>query len=167
MDILFENSYVRSKEVIRELYRKITFKRPLIWVIYFVLGGIALLNIVKALCGMSFSLGGCVYVIIFFFMQLVMCSNSVSTAVARDRERFGPEALTVRTQVTEEGIQAFYGEKTADPIPVSQIKKAWVTKNLIVLHTTSRLVLIFDRNHFTVGTQEEFLNYLRENGLKV
>ena len=166
MEILFENSYVRSKEVIKELYRKITFMRPLSWVIYLLLGGIALLNIVKALCGMDYSFGGCVYIIIFVFMQFVMCGNSVSTAVARDREKFGPEALTVRTQVTQEGIQAFYGEKTADPIPVSQIKKVWTTKNLIVLHTKSRLVLIFDKNNFTVGTREEFLKYLRENGIK-
>ena len=167
MDILFENSYERSKEVIKELYRKIYFRRPLNLVIYVVLGCIAVLNIVKALYGMNFSFGGCVYVILFFLMQLVMCRNSVSTAMAREREKFGPETLKVRTLVTQEGIQSFYGEKTAEPIPFSQIKKVWITKNLILLHTRSRLMLIFHKNNFTVGTQEEFLKYLRENGLKV
>ena len=167
MEKRFENHYERTPEVMKELFRAIYFKRPVTLVIYLVLGAIAVVNIINAIASGVFQFGGCVYIVIFALMQLVMYNNSVKNAIARDREKFGGEVLKVHTVVTDEGIQCTYGEKTVDPIPVSEIKKVFITKNLILLHTKARLLLIFHKNNFTVGTQEEFLKYLCKQGLKV
>ena len=165
--MLFENHYERTPEVIKELFRAIYFKRPLTLAVYLVLGAIAVVNIIDAIASGVFQFGGWVYIVIFALMQLVMYNNSVKNAIAKDREKFGAQALKVRTVVTDEGIQCTYGEKTVDPIPVTEIKKVFTTKSLILLHTKARLLMIFHKDNFTVGTREAFLNYLRENGLKV
>ena len=167
MDILFENAYERTPAVMKELYRLIYFKRPVNLMIYVVLGGIAVANIITAVVGGEYSFSGSAYILIFALMQFVMYKNSVSTAISRDKEKFGPEPLKVRTVVTEEEIQCTYGEKTVDPIPLTDIKKVWQTKNLILLHTKARLMIIIDRKGFAVGSQDGFLEYLRSNGLKV
>ena len=165
--MLFENHYERTSEVIKELFRAIFYKRVVTWIIYLVLGVIAVVSVVDGFRTGHFRIGGSAGIVVFALMQLVMYNNSVKNAIARDRVRFGNDPLKVHTVVTDEGIQCTYGEKTVDPIPVTEIKKVFTTKNLIMLHTKSRLVMIFHRDNFTVGTQEEFLNYLRENGLKV
>lgn len=165
--MLFENHYERTPEVIKELFRAIYFKRPLTLAVYLVLGAIAVVNIIDVIASGVFQFGGWAYIVIFALMQLVMYNNSVKNAIAKDREKFGAQALKVRTVVTDEGIQCTYGEKTVDPIPVTEIKKVFTTKNLILLHTKARLLMIFHKDNFTVGTRDEFLNYLRENGLKV
>jgi len=166
MEKCFENHYERTPAVMKELFRMIYFKRPVNLIIYVVLGGIAVANIITAVTSAQYSFTGCAYILIFLIMQLVMYNNSVKNAINRDRQKFGEDVLKVSTVVTDEGIRCTYGDKSAEPIPVSEIKKVMITKNLILLHTKARLLLIFDKNNFTVGTQEEFLKYLRENGLK-
>jgi len=167
MDILFENHYERTPAVMKELYRMIYFKRPVNLGIYVVLGGIAVANIITAFISGEYSFIGCLYILLFVVMQMVMYNNSVKNAISRDKEQFGEETLKVHTEVTQEGIRCTYGEKRAKVIELSNIKKVYLTKNLILLHTKARLLLIFDKHNFTVGTQEEFLKYLREHGLKV
>lgn len=167
MEIRFENNYERTPAVMKELFRMIYFRRPVNLIIYLILGAVAVVNVIDGITSGEFRLGGCVYILLFLIMQLVMYNNSVKNAISRDRIKFGEEVLEVHTVVTDEGIRCTYGEKTVEPIPVSQIKKVMVTKNLILLHTKARLLLIFHKDNFTVGTQEEFLQYLRENGLKV
>lgn len=165
MDILFENHYERTPAVIKELYRMIYFRRPINLLIYVVLGGIAVANIITAFASGEYSFTGCVYILIFLIMQLVMYNNSVKNAINRDRQRFGEEVLKVHTLVTEEGIQCTFGEKIAEPVAVSEIKRVYITKNLILLHTKARVMLIFHKANFTEGTAEEFLKYLRSKGI--
>ena len=165
--MLFENHYERTSEVMKELFGAIYFKRPLTVIIYLALGVIAAISVAEMIGSGVFHLGGWVYLVIFALMQLVMYNNSVKNAIAKDREKFGGDVLKVHTAVTEEGIQCTYGEKTVDPIPMSQIKKVYKTKNLILLHTDGRLLMIFHKSNFTVGTEEEFVQHLREQGLKV
>ena len=167
METLFENQYERTPAVMKELYRMIYFRRPINLVIYVVLGGIALANVITAVIGGEYSFTGCLYILIFLIMQLVMFNNSVKNAINRDRQKFGDEVLKIRTVVTEEGIQCTFGEKTAEPVAVSEVKRVYVTKNLILLHTKARVMLIFPKTNFIVGTAEDFLKYLRSNGLKV
>lgn len=167
MEKRFENHYERTPAVIKELFCAIYFKRIGTLIIYLVLGAVAVVSVVKGIRYGQFQISGCAGIIVFALMQLVMYNNSVKNAIARDRVKFGNEPLKVHTVVSDEGIQCTYGEKTVDPIPVSEIKKVFTTKNLIMLHTKSRLVMIFHKDNFTVGTQDEFLDYLRENGLKV
>ena len=59
MDILFENHYERTPAVMKELYRMIYFKRPVNLVIYVVLGGIAVANIITAFFSREYSFTGC------------------------------------------------------------------------------------------------------------
>ena len=167
METQFENNYERTPAVMKEIYRFLFFKRPVNIVLYSILGAIVLWNVISTLIAGEYRFTACVYVLIFLLMQFVMYRNAVRNAIARDRAQFGTEGLPVHTQVSEEGIRCTYGERVAKPIELCNIRKVIKTKNLILLHTQTRLLLIFDKNNFTVGTQEEFLEYLRSNGLKV
>lgn len=166
MENLFENHYERTPAVMKELYRYICFRRPVTLTIYIVFGVIAVASIIKSLISGEFQLAGCVGLVVWTLMNFVMYRNSVSNAIMRDKAKFGPEPLKVCTVVTEEGVQCTYGEKTVDPIALTEIKKVWQTKSLIMLYTNTRLVMIFHKDNFTVGTREEFLEYLREQGIK-
>ena len=166
MEIRFENNYERTPAVMKEIYRFLFFKRPVNIVLYILLGGIVAWNVVSTLLSGDYRFTACVYVLIFLVMQFVMYRNAVRNAISRDKAQFGVEGLSVHTQVSEEGIRCTYGERVAKPIELCNIKKVIKTKNLILLHTNTRLLLIFRKDNFTVGTQEEFLEYLRSNGLK-
>ena len=166
MEVLFENNHERTPEVTKEIYRFTCFKRPVHIVIYIILGIVALWNIVAAFWFWDFTFTPIAYAFLFLLIQFIIYQRSVSVAIARDREQYGPEPLRVNTVVTEEGIQCTYGENKANTIALSNIKKVYKTKNLIMLLTKARLLLVYDKNKFTVGTTDEFLQYLRSKGLK-
>ena len=166
MDIMFENDHERTPETIKEIYRHCCFKRPVHIVIYAVLGAVALWNIVAAFWFWEFIFDPLVCGVFFLLIQFIIYKRNVRIIIDRDREQHGSASVKVQMEVTEEGIRGVYGENKANPIPLSSIKRVYKTKNLIVLLTKARLMLIFDRRKFTVGTQEEFLEYLRSNGLK-
>lgn len=167
MSILFENDYERTPEVTKEIYRHLCFKRPVHIAVYVILGVIATLNLIAALWFWEYHIAPIVYGLLIVLMQFLIYRRNVRIAIARDREQHSEEPPKVHTVVTEEGIRCIYGENKANPIALSSIKKVYKTKNLIVLLTKAQLLLIFDKYNFTVGTQDEFLKYLRENGLKV
>ena len=167
MDTLFENDYERTPEITGEIYRYLCFKRPVHIVSYAVLGALVIWNIVAAICFWEFAIPPVTYVCLFMLIQIFRYGRSVSIARGRDRELYGSEQIKVRMVVTEEGIGCIYNEKEVKPIALSNIKKVYKTKNLIVLITNAQLLLVFHRNKFTVGSQENFLEYLRENGIKV
>lgn len=167
MDILFENHYERTPEMTKEIYRFLCYKRPAHIVIYVIMGIVFLWDIVATILGRDFPLVLTVYFVLLLVIQFVLYARAVNTAISRDREQHGSESVKVCMEVTEQGVRCVYTEIAGKPVALSNIKKIFTTKKYIVLHTKANLMYVFCKDNFTIGTQEGFLKYLREQGLKV
>ena len=86
--------------------------------------------------------------------------------IKRDNEVYGKE-IKVETIVTDSFIQITASTEAVSQIEYHKFKGAFQTKNLVVLRSKARLLYIFDKNTFEVGTVEEFISFLKTKGIKV
>lgn len=167
MEVLFENCYVRNKKLAKELYWYIYFQRPLSVVI----------NIVLTLCFLAQLLlyiwdpcqSDMTYLLftpVYFLVCLLRYAVNVRTMVKRDKEIHGSE-ISVSTIITDEYIQSTISNGGVNKLEYQNIKYAKKTKNLILLLSKAGLIYITQRDAFSVGTEDAFLMFLRDKGIKI
>lgn len=166
MDILFENSYTRSKELAKEIYRYFYFQRKLYIFGYIILGLSFALNLSFAISGQSYNLAVFIFVPLVALLPLYCYIRQVSAMVKRDKEVHGKE-IEVSTTVTNEFIQNTASTGAINKIEFCKIRCAVQTKNLILLRSEANLVYIFRKDSFTVGNKEDFISFLKNKGIKV
>ena len=167
MDVLFQNTYVRNKDLAKEIYSFYYFRRP-----------------VRIFCHIALLL--CiflrVYSIIFFgwdtidyfvllysfllILQIPLYFHQVNTMVKRDLELSGDE-ITVTTNVTEDYIENINSIGAKTQLRYENIKKCNETKNLILLFSKANMIYIFRKDSFVHGTADEFKAFIRNKGIKV
>ncbi len=166
MEILFVNSYVRNKELAKEIYRYYHFQRKLLVVCHILI----LLSLIANLLGSIFdekhNLEIIIFVLFYFFLRVFSYYNQVNAMVKRDNEMYGKE-ITVETIVTEEFIQNTASSGSVNKIEYGKIRSAVQTKNLILLRSKANLIYIFRKDTFTKGTAEMFIAFLMTKGIKV
>ena len=91
---------------------------------------------------------------------------TVKTTLKRDIELFG-KPLSGVTKVTCDSIitEAEFAGNTETGL--DKIKCAHQTKNLILVRTKARLIFIFRKDGFSIGTKEDFVAFLKNKGIKV
>jgi hypothetical protein len=167
MEVLFENSYVRNKKLAKELYWYIYFQRPI---------HIAI-NIIMILCFLvqmllfvwnpySSNIGYLIFVPLYFLLCLLRYTANVRVMTKRDKEINGSE-ISVTTIVTDEYIQSTLSNGGVNKLEYQNIKYAKKTKNLILLRSKAELIYIMQRDAFSVGTEDAFLMFLRDKGIKI
>ncbi len=168
MEILFENSHVRNKELAKELYRYTMFKRPIMVFIHVALLLSFACNI-ALIWDQSSNWAVLIVVPLYFAYSFWRYHVSVSSMLKRDREAFGGE-VTVQTVVTDTCVRQTIANgpnNAANETKLSNIKKVVQSKNLIILWTNANLLYIFHKDTFGARGKDEFLAFLRGKGIKV
>lgn len=163
MEYRFENHYTRTPELLKELYAHLYFLRPVSIVVYCILTVLAVVNLIFNPANIFMNL---VYFALILLMEFFLFRKAVKLAVERDASRFGENQLQVQTRVTEDEFHCQYGESTTRTVALDDIKGIWQTKNLIVVRTKIKLVILVHKENFTVGDPEAFLAFLRSKGIK-
>ena len=166
MDILFENSHVRNREVAKEIYGYYYFRRRINIFAYLLLGLGFIANLLDLIV-----YGSCdvtIFILIPFVALLpVFCYISqVRAMVNRDKELCGKE-IEVRLVVTESAMEYSASTGALCKVGLDRIRSAVQTKNLILLRSRSNILYIFRKDGFTVGRKEDFIAFLKGRGIKV
>lgn len=166
MNILFENSYVRDKQLAKEIYGHHFFRRKFMIICYIVASLSLIANIVNAVLYGSLYLFGFIIGLFLLAYPVVNYFIVVNTVVKRDMEMHGKE-VTAESIVTEDYIQNTLSTGAIISVEYSKIKKAAQTRNLILLFSDANLIYIFRKDGFTKGTTDEFITFLKSKGIKV
>ena len=166
MEVLFENSYVRNKELAKEIYGFYYFQRKWLVVCYFLIALSFLANILFSIFERSYNWGILIFVPLFFLFQIYCYFHQVNTMVKRDNEVHGKE-ISVETIVTNECIQNTATTGAVNRLEYDKIRNAVQTKNLILLRSKANLIYIFRKDTFTKGTKDDFIAFLKSKGVKV
>ncbi len=169
MDVLFENTHVRTKELVKEIYSYFYFRRKLSIFGWVVFGLSFVINLVCAIFGDSCSTTSTIILILAPFiaiLPLYAYIRQVNIVVKRDKEVHGKE-IEVTTVVTDEFIQQTASTGSINKITFDNIKVVIQTKNLILLRSKANLLYIFRKDMFIVGDESEFISFLKNKGIKV
>ncbi len=166
MEILFENSYIRNKQLAKEIYMYYYFQRKWLVVCYALLLLAFLANILISIFEKTYNWSIFVFVPLFFLFQFYCYFRQVNTMVNRDSEVHGKE-ISVETIVTNEYIQNTASTGAVNKLEYYKIRSAVQTKNLILLRSKANLIYIFRKDTFTKGTKDELIAFLVSKGIKV
>ena len=166
MEVLFENSYVRNKQLAKEIYRYLYFQRVWLIISYSLLLLSFLANILLWIFEGTYSLFVLIFVPLLFSLRFYSYFRSVQMMEKRDCEIHGKE-ITVETIVTSEYIQNTVSTGSVNKLEIGKIKKAVQTKNQILLITEAKLLYICPKDKFTKGNAEDFIKFLKDKGIKV
>ena len=164
MDPLFKNSYVRDRQMAKELYRFFYFKRKILvfYNILFAFGLIMGLIIEKhELLALQI-----IIATIFYTVQTLLYRQNINVALKRDLEIFKKEPTIIIT-VTNDNITHCIKDDNENTLEFSSIKNAIQTKNYIFLRTKANLVYALKKDGFTLGTKENFIPFLKSKNIKV
>ena len=160
MEVLFENRYVRDKEWAKDLSSYIYFCRPAIiaFDVFFLLSlllYVILHDLFLLLLPMTW-----IFLLSFFYFK------SVSITLKRDIEVHG-KVIENRVSITNEHIIIENSIGSKIYLNYVDIKKAFQTKKYIYLQTKTKLLCSFKKDGFSMGNEEEFVEFLRNKGVKI
>lgn len=156
MNILFENSYTRNKDLAKELYSYIFFRRNYLFVAYIVLLISFIINLIFLFTTGTTNWYIFVFVPLFLVLRVITYFKSVKLMTEHDNEMFGG-AVEVKAIVTDEFIQNTTSSGSVNKLEFNKIKKVTQTKNLILLLSDSKLIYVFRKDAFSVGACDEFI----------
>jgi len=166
MEILFENSYVKSKQLTKEIYRYYYFQRTWLVFCYVLISLSFVANILVAIFEKTYNWGILIFVPLYFLFQLYRYFREVNTMVKRDDEIHSKE-IAVETIVTNDYIQNTATTGAVNKLEYDKIRNAVKTKNLILLRSKANLIYIFRKDTFTKGDQEGFIRFLNDKGVNI
>lgn len=166
MDILFENSYTRNKELLKEIYCYHYFKRKSMIVALVALFICFVTNVLLAFFGDAHNLELIILLPLFFAFHIYLYNFQIITTLKRDKEVQGKE-IVVQTIVTDDFIQNTSSTGAINKLEFNKIKKAVQTKNLILLMSDAKLFYIFRKDTFTKGNKDDFISFLKYKGIKI
>ena len=146
MNILFENSYIRNKDLAKEMYGYIFFRRNYLFVAYIVLLISFIINLILLITTRSTNWFVFIFVPFFLLLRIFTYFQSIKLMVKRDNE------------VNGGGV---------NKLEYNKFKKCNQTKNLILLQSDAKLIYVFRKDGFSVGSCDEFFDFLRNKGIKV
>ena len=124
-----------------------------------------LINLILAIIGENCSLIVLIFTPLLVLYRICCYFHQVNTMVKREREIHG-EQLEVQILVTGDDIQNTASNGAVNRLEYGNIRTAVRTKKLILLLTKANLIYIFRKNTFTLGTEDEFIGFLRKKGIK-
>ncbi len=166
METLFENKYVRTEKIMKEVYQYFYFKRPVYRVIDTIVCLMFVANIALWLTGNGLNYVILMVVPVFILIRFLIYRGAVDMLMKQDHDMYKGKTVKVQNLVTENGIKTviFKGTNT---ISFSKIKIAIKTQNLIILCSQKDLMYVFVQDSFTKGNADEFVAYLTQKGIKV
>lgn len=170
MDAQFENQYIISEQVYDEYFAYFYFKKPAaiagiivslvalaaaIWVC-FLLGRVGILPIIAF-----------ILIALFFILQIAGYFRARKLYYRLDLEDNGGRPVEIRVLATPECLLSFRvpdGEENR--MEYGEIKQRIETRNLLILLAPKARPFVFDKNHFTKGSFDEFKAFLEAKTVK-
>ena len=166
METLFENSYIKNREWAKDVFGYINFRRPLIIVfdVYFFL--CIVLGIVDIIVEKNINIYLFILPIVWIFLQVFLYNKNVNITLKRDLEVHG-KPIEVGVTVNDECITMVQSTGSKIRLNYIDVKKAFQTKKYIYLQTKANLLCSFNKDGFSIGNEEDFLNFLKNKGIKI
>jgi len=170
MESCFENQYIHDKAFFNEFYAYFFYKRPLLIVfnIFFLF-----VFICRIIAFFAFHVPVEEYSIFYIMPVLVWTVTAIrffrsrNYVLKQEMELNDGKPYEVCISMTNEGFDLQRtGNESVNHIDFSKIKKVIKTKSLYILLTGAKLGIVFKKDSFIKGTEVEFLQFLREKGLK-
>lgn len=161
---IFKNVFVRDEETLREFYKHTYLAEPLFRIIYI---GYAVLLLMSLLAYdltlfASYLFLGLIFALILFFKY----SQNLKITVARDKELASGRDMVTEIFVFDDKIEhTALGNSQA--LGFESIKRVQQSQNYIYVISNAKLVYIFKKDSFTLGTPEEFIEFLKSKGIKI
>jgi hypothetical protein len=161
MDILFENSFTRDRDLAKDLYFYMYFRRPVMIIIYIAFAAYFCSAIIDAffITG-QLNLLLVIIPILYFALIVFVYFRGVNMLVKRDLELYGKPA-EINIAVTEEAINTTFSSGAALSLNYDSFKKVVRTKKYIHLFTKTNAVITFKKDSFSIGTPDELLAFLK------
>ena len=166
MEILFKNSFVKTEEWIKECNKFSFFRRPIFIVLHLLSVLTLCFGIYKLLFLRIIDILFLFIPILWFFVIFVLYLKTNKITLKRNREIYGNNCEVV-SDVTQAGIKQIHSNGTQYQIYYDTIKRCYLTKNYIFLHSKANILYTFRKNGFSVGNEEDFLRFLRSKGIKI
>ena len=166
-DPLFKNGFVRDEQAVKELYKDYFIKSKRFRIIYILL---AILLPFSYLVSVDSGLDTFFFVlfcsVIVAFMLIFAYRQNVKITVARDKERCNGKEPFNELTVYDDRIELdILGNNQT--LYFSDAKNVSETKNYFIVASRANYVYVFKKDSFTVGTSEEFVEFLKNKGIKV
>jgi hypothetical protein len=169
METKIEAAYDRDEKFAKEVYSYHIYKS----VAGIVLTVICILAIISGIINaivMQLHLAIINFVLGTFLLVLraIRVNKGIRLSLARDKESNHGNFVSVQNLVTEHSIVIKSSlNETGTEYEMSCIEKAYRSRNYIYLLTKAKLVIVFDINHFSKGTPEELMEFIRGKGIKI
>jgi len=169
METKFESVNIRDEKFAKEFFSFHYYKRPsgsiitVLSILTIVIGIIYLFAYNQYFAIISIVLG--LYLLV---LRMILVKKNIKIFLARDKESNHGNFITVQNLVTENSIILKSStNETGTGYEMSCIEKAYRSKNYIYLKTKAKQVIVFDIDHFSKGTPEELIEFLRQKGVKI
>ena len=169
METKIEATYVRDDRFAKEYYTYHSYKRPagivvtVICILTIVTGVINVLAYHQYMAISAIVIG--VYLL---FLRAIRVKKNIKISLDRDKEANHGNFVTVQNLVTENSIIVKSSlNEVGTEYEVSCLDKAYRSRNYIYLITKAQIAIVFDVHHFTKGTPEELMEFVRQKGIKV
>ena len=168
MEILFKNKFVRSKQMLKEIYAYYFFKRPLIIVCDILIAFCLLNELIFTFLLESFVPNPYIFLvaIVLPVLEFLLYRINVNAQTKRDLETF-KNPPTIEIAFTNDCITYNVADTSNTTLDYSSIKLAVVTKSCIGLITKANLLYMVKKDSFTVGNLDDFLTFIKSKGIKV
>lgn len=168
MEILFENKFVRTDKLMKELYQYYHLKRPKKIFSFILSVFLIVYSLINAILWKdNFYLFFAVLALAIFILEIAIYFITVKTQQKRDNEIMNGKPIEIQVTVTQDYIKNSASNGAENEISFSKIKSVFQTKNLILLMSEAKLIYIFPKDCFTVGNAEEFMLFLKNKGFNV
>ena len=166
MDVLFQNKYTRTEDWIKECNRYALFRTPLMMVVH-ILSALMIGNGLYELFFLRIiGVPAFASPILFYTVILLLYFRMNALTKKRNKEMYG-DRFEVISDITEESITQTLSNGATFVIPYTSIKRCAQTAHYLLLISDAKIIYALRKGGFTIGSDEEFLVFLRSKGVKV
>ena len=166
MESLFETSYVRTKEMVKETSFSYFFKGRRGLIAWGLPAALAIASIINFVLGIDEFPWGVLFSVLFIVYYIMCYINHTKLVIKRDLESTGKE-IAVYSFITENFIYNTSSTGSQTRLSFYDIKYGSKTENYILLISNTNSIYSFRKDGFTKGDYHQFLVFLRNKGIKI
>jgi len=167
MEVLFQNTYIRNRNMLKEVYANVLFfKSYAIFLDAFMLLAF-LISIFQIFLLWDFSFHVQICTIVYIIVRLLSYSNTIQTMLKRDAELSKGAPIEVTIQITEGAILTNTSHGHTSELAITSVRFATKTNNYLVLQTEAKHLVVLKKDSFSVGSYEAFLQFLQRKNIKI
>lgn len=177
METTFENKFISTPEVAKQLYRYWYFGRPL----FIVAHAVMLLNLLSGIVGIILHIINpdipfintpdriipvCSFILIIEGLWMFSYFAQIKNYEKRSLE-LGRTEVECTVNIDNTGIRSQESLGSSSSVSFDKVQSAFTTKDYIYIVTRAKLIFMLKKDSFTLGDTSGLLNFLRMKGVKV